>query len=104
MADQTLADLQRQWFAEDTGISNAGTDANPLTSLFPQIGSLITKTKASSSNASGYAISGPVTSGGLPFGNSQAFPSTQNNDKALILIAGALVAVIFAAVILKAAR
>lgn len=105
MANQTLADLQRQWYAEDTGTSGAGTDATPLTSLFPQIGSLFNRTKVDS--VSNTAVSGSVPFGGFPFSASQAFysvPPTQNNDKALILIAGALIAVVFAAVILKAAR
>jgi len=104
MANKTLADLQRQWYAEDTGASGAGTDANPLASHFPQIGSLFTKTKVSSSNGSSYGIAGPATLGGFPFGGTQAFPSTQNNYKEIFLIAGALVVVVFAAVILKAAR
>lgn len=92
----TLSDLQRQWYAEDTGTSS---EINPLTSLIPQIGSLFnyTKVKTSSSNS----VSG---AGGFFVGNPQSTLSAKNDDKELAIIAGIMVFGLAIVVILKAAK
>ncbi|HAJ72275.1 MAG TPA: hypothetical protein DCO68_09385, partial [Methylophilaceae bacterium] len=62
MSSQTLADLQKQWRAEDIAIGSPNAATNPLDNLLPNIGSLFSTTKTSSANASGSS-----NSGNLPF-------------------------------------
>ena len=80
----TLAELQKQWYAEDTGTSLE--DANPLTSLIPQIGSLFSPTKVKTSSATAIGGIGSFYAG---------YPQTSTplvNDNNIVLIAGILVA------------
>ena len=92
----TLAELQKQWYAEDTG---ASSETNPLTSLIPQIGSLFSPTKVKSSSSQ--SVSG---AGGFFIGNPQSILSAKNDDKELAIIARIVVFGLAIVVILKAAK